>query len=102
VAAHVPAAVDLLILDINAIVDRCDTDRRVALLAAATATTPAEVKSAVFGSGVEAGSDAGRLEPDEYLAAIGEHHGNAVDRATWTASLAGDVTPIEESLDHGA
>ncbi len=97
-AAPESAAVDLLILDINDVVYRYDTDRRVALLAATTATTPAEVYSAVFDSGVEASSDAGRLDPDEYLAAIGEHLGVAVDHATWTASLAGAVTPIDESL----
>lgn len=91
-------AVDLLILDINDVVYRYDTDRRVELLAAATGTTPSEVRSAVFDSGIEARSDSGRIGPEEYLAAIGSQLGAPVDRGTWTASLAGAVTPIDDAL----
>ena len=92
-------AIDLLILDVNDVLYRYDTGRRIALLAESTGTTPDDVRAAVFDSGVEARSDIGELGPDGYLAAIGDHLGVPVDRAAWTASLTGAVSPMPHSID---
>ncbi len=94
-----PVAIDLLILDVNDVVYRYDTSRRIERLAELTHTTPDAVHLAVFESGIEGRSDSGELTPDDYLAAISDRLGRAVDRATWTRSLADAVTPMPDSID---
>lgn len=92
------AAIDLLILDVNDVMYRYDTARRVELLAELTGTTSGAVRLALFESGVEDRSDSGQLTADEYLAAIGERLGRSIDRSMWTRASAGAVTPMEDSI----
>lgn len=94
-----PASIDLLILDVNDVIYRYDTERRVELLAEATRTTPDAVRLSLFTSGVEARSDSGELGSEEYLAEFGRHLGRDVDRATWTASMTGATMPMPDSID---
>ena len=93
------AAIDVLILDVNDVLYRYDTRRRIELLADLTATTPDAVHLAMFESGVENRSDSGDLTPDGYLAAIGDRLARPVDRSEWVRSLAGALTPMRESID---
>ena len=91
--------VELLVLDVNGVLYRYDVDRRVAALADRLDRSPDEVRAAVFDSGIEDRADAGELAPGDYLRAISDELGTELDRATWTAALAGAVTPNEPVLE---
>ena len=93
------ASIDLLILDVNDVIYRYDTSRRVELLAAGTGANADEVRAALFESGVEARSDSGELGPDDYLAEIGSNLGRPVGRDVWTDALAGATTPMPDSIE---
>jgi FMN phosphatase YigB (HAD superfamily) len=91
--------IDLLILDVNDVLYRYDTSRRIDVLAELTHTTPGAVRLAVFESGVESRSDAGELGPDEYLDAISARLGRSVDRVMWTRSMVDATTPMTEAIE---
>ncbi len=91
--------IDLLILDVNDVLYRYDTSRRIAVLAELTHTTAGAVELAVFESGVESRSDSGELGPDEYLDAISARLGRPVDRSMWTRSMADATTPMTEAIE---
>lgn len=93
-----PIAIDLLILDVNDVIYRYDTSRRIDVFAELTQTTPGAVRLAVFESGVEHRSDTGELAPDEYLDAIGRRLGRQVDRDTWTRAMVAATSPMRESI----
>lgn len=92
-------AIDLLILDVNDVIYRYDTSRRVDLLAELTNTSPDAVRLALFESGVEHRADSGELGPEEYLDAVSDRLGRRVDRSTWTRTLAGATTPMSEAIE---
>lgn len=91
--------IDLLILDVNDVLYRYHTSRRIDVLAELTHTTPAAVRLAVFESGIEGRSDSGQLGPDAYLDAISDRLGRRVDRAAWTRSLAEATTPMPDAIE---
>jgi HAD superfamily hydrolase (TIGR01509 family) len=98
-ATRTAIAIDLLILDVNDVLYRYDTTRRIEVLAELTGTSSDAVRLAVFESGIEARSDSGELGPAEYLSAISERLGRPVDRTVWTRSLTEATTPMPEAIE---
>jgi glucose-1-phosphatase len=82
----------LVIFDHDNVVVRYDRGKRVAAMASALGRTEDGVWAAVFGSGLEDATDAGRLGPDAYLAAVGERLGCPVSRSVWAAARAAGTT----------
>ena len=86
--ATVAAMVGLVIFDVDNVLVRYDRARRMADLAERLGRTADEVTAAVFGSGLEDAADAGELDADEYLRAVGDHLGTPVPRDVWVAARA--------------
>ena len=91
--------IDLLILDVNGVLYRYDEERRITTLAELLATSPSDVRDAVFESGLEDAADAGDLDPDEYLSSVGSRLGVGFGRAVWRDALADSVTPNDDVLE---
>lgn len=92
------AAIGVVLFDMEGVLSHYDRDARVASLAAATGAPPETVRHAIWGSGLEARADAGELDPDAYLQALGAMLGCEVDRALWLASRRASIEPNDAAL----
>ncbi|SDD28852.1 HAD family hydrolase [Paraburkholderia lycopersici] len=92
------AAISVVLFDLEGVLSYYDRDARVASLAASTGAPPEAVRHAIWGSGLEARADAGELDPDDYLRALGAVLGRAVSRDAWLASRRASITPNEAAL----
>ena len=92
------AAIGVVLFDMEGVLSHYDRDARVAALAASTGATPEAVRHAIWGSGLEARADAGELDPDAYLQALGAMLGCEVSRDVWLASRRASITPNEAAL----
>src|SRR5579862_3765895 len=92
------AAIGVVLFDMEGVLTHYDRDARVASLAAATGAPPDAVRHAIWGSGLEARADAGELDPDAYLQALGAMLGCEVDRDIWLASRRASITPNDAAL----
>ena len=90
--------IELLVVDVDGVLYRYDRARRVAELARAVDRPAAAVHEALFGSGIEDAADAGELDAEGYLAALGERLGTTVSRRDWAAARAAAMTPDHEVL----
>lgn len=81
-----PPRPSLVLFDLDGVLVEYDRAVRIWHLAAAVGVPPDAVRDALFASGLEDRFDAGSLDADDYLAALGAALGRAVDRATWTAA----------------
>jgi putative hydrolase of the HAD superfamily len=86
-------SVRLLIFDVDGVLFRYDRAVRIGTLATELGRSFAEVKDAIFTSGIEDRGDTGELATDEYLAALSDHLGVTVPRDSWVASRAAATTP---------
>ncbi|HZX80184.1 MAG TPA: HAD-IA family hydrolase [Lysobacter sp.] len=73
----------LVLFDLDGVLVDYDSAARVTHLAAALGVEPAAVHAALFDSGLEDRFDAGEIDTDAYLEAIGAPFGRRVDRAVW-------------------
>lgn len=79
-----------LLLDFDGVLARYDHGRRVAHLATHAGCEPARVEAALFGSGLEAEYDSGRVDTGGYLDRLGSALACHVDHEAWSAArLAG-------------
>ncbi|WP_069268627.1 HAD family hydrolase [Paraburkholderia nodosa] len=92
------AAIGVVLFDMEGVLSHYDRDARVASLAAATGAPPAAVRHAIWGSGLEARADAGEIDPDAYLRALGAMLGCEVGRDVWLAARRASITPNEAAL----
>ncbi|HTR07329.1 MAG TPA: HAD-IA family hydrolase [Paraburkholderia sp.] len=92
------AAIGVVLFDMEGVLSHYDRDARVASLAAATGAPPEAVRHAIWGSGLEARADAGELDPDAYLRALGGMLGCKVGRDLWLASRRASIAPNEAAL----
>jgi putative hydrolase of the HAD superfamily len=90
--------VELLVVDVDGVLYRYDRGRRVAELARALDRPEAAVHDALFASGIEDLADAGELDAEEYLTALGEQLGTTVTRRAWAAARAAAMTPDDDVL----
>jgi len=92
------AAIGVVLFDMEGVLSNYDREARVESLAAATGAPPATVRHAIWGSGLEARADAGELDPDAYLQALGAMLGCEVGRDVWLAARRASITPNEAAL----
>jgi putative hydrolase of the HAD superfamily len=78
------SAMNHILFDMDGILADYQPTIRVSHIATALERTVAEVRAAIYDSGIEADADAGRLGPDEYLDALGEVIGRRVPVDVWT------------------
>ncbi|GAB6197419.1 HAD-IA family hydrolase [Lysobacter xanthus] len=76
----------LVLFDLDGVLVEYDRGARVRHLAEALRVEPAAVHAALFESGLEDRFDAGTIGARDYLAALGDALGVAVDVATWAAA----------------
>lgn len=65
-----PAAIRLVVFDMDDVLLRYDVEARRAAMGALAGLTASDIERLVWASGIEDASDAGRLTPDAYLASI--------------------------------
>jgi len=80
------ARVRQLLLDFDNVLAHYRREQRVACLAAHAGTSFAQVWQALYGSGLEARYDAGRVSTADYLRELGRELGTVVDEAVWIAA----------------
>jgi putative hydrolase of the HAD superfamily len=84
--------VELVIFDVDNVLVSYDRARRMTEMAERLGKTPEEVTAAVFGSGVEDAADAGQMDAESYLRAVGDRLGVRVSRDVWVAARAAATT----------
>jgi len=94
--------VGLVIFDVDNVLVTYDRRRRMAEMAARLGRTAEEVTAAVFGSGIEDAADAGELDAEAYLDAIGRRLGVPVPRDLWVAARAAATTVDPGMVDLAA
>ena len=81
-----PRTPSLVLFDLDGVLVDYDRAARVRHLAASLGADESAVHAALFGSGLEDRFDAGHVEAEAYLQALGDALGIRVDRATWAAA----------------
>lgn len=81
----------LVLFDLDGVLVDYDRGARARHLAAAADCSEADVRQALFGSGLEARFDAGSVDTTDYLGELGAALSHAVDVALWTAARAAAV-----------
>ena len=92
------SAPSLVLFDLDGVLVDYDRSLRVRHLAEATGATDAAVWSALFESGLEARFDAGTIDTDAYLQALGDALGHPVDVPLWTAARAAAMRLLPETV----
>lgn len=87
-----------LLLDFDNVLAHYRREQRVACLAAHAGTSFAQVWQALYGSGLEARYDAGRVSTADYLRELGEGIGAAVDETAWLQARVAATTADERAL----
>lgn len=72
-----------ILFDMDGVLVDYEPSLRVGHIAMALGRSVAEVRAAIYDSGVEADADAGRLGPDEYLDALGRILGQSLPVDVW-------------------
>jgi glucose-1-phosphatase len=91
-------SIALVLFDMEGVLSRYDRAARVDRLAAITGQPAEAVRHAIWGSGLEAQADAGIIDDDEYLHALGALLGCRVSRDDWLAARHASITPNAEVL----
>lgn len=83
-----------ILFDMNGVLYRFDTARRLALLAEAVETAPERLKTLWLDSGWEDEADGGAYaDGDAYLKALGALVGHAIDRVAWRSVMTSALSP---------
>lgn len=93
------SAPSLVLFDLDGVLVDYDRSLRVGHLAEATGAAEATVWSALFESGLEAGFDAGTIDTDTYLQALGDALGHPVAVPLWTKARAAAMRLLPETVD---
>ena len=88
----------LVLFDMEGVLSHYDRSARVAHLSAVSGQTPEVVRYAIWGSGLEARADAGQINDDEYLSALGVLLGCPIHRDDWLAARRASITPYTEVI----
>jgi len=88
-----------VIFDMDGVLCHYELAKRLEALSLLSGRTPAEVESAIWGSGFEEDADSGVYASGEkYLRAFAERLGHPIDRAEWIAARRASMTPIPDVL----
>ena len=88
-----------VIFDMDGVLCHYELAKRLEALSRLSGRTPAEIESAIWGSGFEEDADSGVYASGEkYLRAFAERLGHSIDRAQWIAARRVSMTPIPEVL----
>jgi putative hydrolase of the HAD superfamily len=88
-----------VIFDMDGVLCHYELRKRLEVLSRLSGRTPAEIESAIWGSGFEEDADSGVYASGEkYLQAFAERLGHPIDRAEWIAARRASMTPIPEVL----
>lgn len=80
------SSIRCVLLDMDGVLADYDRDVRIETLARLAGSTPAAVRSAIYGSGIEEAGDAGTLDAQAYLDALSRELGVPITVANWTAA----------------
>jgi glucose-1-phosphatase len=89
---------ELVIFDMDQVLCRYDRPLRLRRLAALSTLTAEEIFAAIWESGFEAGSEAGAMDADAYLAGFGERISYPLNRSQWIEARRIAMTPSRDVL----
>ncbi len=88
----------LVLFDMEGVLSHYDRSARVDHLSVVSGQTPETVRQAIWGSGLEARADAGLIDDDEYLNALGNLLNCPITRDDWLAARRASITPNTDVL----
>ena len=88
-----------IIFDMDGVLCELSDDRRIAFLSQFTAREESELAHAIWGSGFEDDSDAGRYSRDEYLQEFGKRIGKPITASEWVAYRKSGMDPKHDVLE---
>src|ERR1700710_51039 len=88
----------LVLFDMEGVLSHYDRSARVDHLSVVSGQAPETVRHAIWGSGLEARADAGLINDDEYLSALGNLLSCRITRGDWLAARRASITPYTEVL----
>ncbi|MBP0593351.1 HAD family phosphatase [Paraburkholderia sp. LEh10] len=92
------SSIKLVLFDMEGVLSHYDRSARTERLSQITGKPPEAVRHAIWGSGLEARSDAGEITDAEYLRELGGLLGCVVSRDEWLAARHASITPNTQTL----
>lgn len=92
------APITLVLFDMEGVLSHYDRAARTDRLAAVSGQSAETVRYAIWGSGLEARADAGRISDDEYLLELAALLNYPLSRAEWLAARRASITPNQPVL----
>ena len=84
-----------VIFDMDGVLCHYELEKRLEALSRLSGRAPAEIESAIWGSGFEEDADSGiYASGDKYLQGFAERLGHPIGRAEWIAARRSSMTPI--------
>jgi putative hydrolase of the HAD superfamily len=99
---EVQSPIRLVIFDMDGVLDQYNIDARLEKLSAATGKSPESIYAAIWKSGLEDESDAGKISAEEYLAQCAARVGAPISLPDWIAARRAAMTPNRAVLSLAA